>query len=168
MDPIESEISAALRALTGTHSESLLRGAWTMRMTKAIGLSLALSLFASMAICDVEVTYDESVNFEYLRKFSWAEGTPSEDESLQRRIEAAIQRELIVKGFRKDDEDPDFLIATHFEGDSVIIEMVDLESQEPFWRGVGTGAVPKKEKKLEYRINKATAKMFKKFPPKSK
>ncbi len=139
-----------------------------MRATKTIGVLLALFHCASMAISDVEVTYDESVNFAYLRKFAWTEGTRSEDESLQRRIEAAIQRELIVKGFRKDEGDPDFLIATHFEGDSVIVEMVDLESQEPFWRGVGTGAVPKKEKKLEYKINKATAKMFKKFPPKSK
>ena len=117
---------------------------------------------------DVEVTWDETMNFAYLRKFAWTEGTAPEDESLKRRIEAAIQRELIVKGFRKDDEDPDFFIATHFEGSSVTVEMLDLKSGEVFWRGVGTGAVPENEKKLEYKINKAAAKMFKKFPPKSK
>ncbi len=139
-----------------------------MRTTKMIGALLTLLFCASMARSDVEVSYDETVNFTYLRKFAWTEGTPPEDESLQRRIEAAIQRELIVKEFRKDDEDPDFLIATHFEGDSVIVEMLDLESAEVFWRAVGTGALPKKEKKLEYKINKAVAKMFKKFPPKSK
>ena len=127
-----------------------------------------IALFASLLAADVEVTWDETMNFEYLRKFAWTEGTPPEDESLIRRVEAAIQRELIVKGFRKDEEDPDFLIATHFEGDSVAVEMLDLNTGEVFWRGVGTGAVPEKEKKLEYKINKAAAKMFKKFPPKSK
>ena len=139
-----------------------------MMMTRTLPrLPLMLLLFASVATADVEVTYDESVNFSYFRSFDWTEGTPPEDPLMQKRIEAAIQRELIVKGFRKDDEEPDFLIAIHFEGDSVIIEMLDLESREVFWQGVGTGAVPEKEAKLERKINKAAAKMFRKFPPKS-
>ena len=133
-----------------------------------IGLLLVIGLGIPSAMADVKVTFDESVEFAYLRKFAWTEGTPPEDPSLQKRIEAAIQRELIVKGLRKDEYDPDFLISTHFEGDTVTVEMSDLESGEVFWRGVGSGAVPEKEAKLERKINKAAAKMFKKFPPKSK
>lgn len=139
-----------------------------MSKTTAFWMFLAIALYCASASADVEVTYDEAVNFAYLRTFAWTEGTPPEDPSLQKRIEAAIQRELIVKGIRKDSEDPDFLIATHFEGDTVTVEMRDIHSDEVFWRGVGTGAIPQKEKKLERKINQAAAKMFRKFPPKSK
>jgi len=139
-----------------------------MSKTTHFWMFLAIVLCCASASANVEVTYDETVNFAYLRTFAWAEGTPPEDPSLQKRIEAAIQRELIVKGFRKDSEDPDFLIATHFEGDTVAVEMRDIDSEEVFWRGVGTGAIPQKEKKLERKINQAAAKMFRKFPPKSK
>ena len=140
-----------------------------MKMTRLLpSLLLVLVFFTPIARADVEVTYDKSVNFSYIRSFDWTEGTPPEDPLMQKRIEAAIQRELIVKGFRKDDEEPDFLIAIHFDGDSVRVEMLDLESGEVFWQGIGTGAVPENEAKLERKINKAAAKMFRKFPPKQK
>jgi len=104
-----------------------------MKMTKLLPrLMLVLVLLAPMARADVEVTYDKSVNFSYIRSFDWTEGTPPEDPLMQKRIESAIQRELIVKGFRKDDEEPDFLIAIHFDGDSVRVEMLDLESGAAF------------------------------------
>ena len=139
-----------------------------MSKTTQLWMLMAIALYCASASADVEVTYDETVNFAYLRTFAWTEGTPPEDASLEKRIEAAIQRELIVKGFRKDTEDPDFVIAIHFEGDTVIIEMRDIDSDEIFWRGVGSGAIPQKEKKLERKINQAAAKMFRKFPPQSK
>ena len=43
--------------------------------------------------------------------------------------------------------------------------MVDFQTGEIFWKAMGTGAVPKKEAKLERKINKAAANMFKNFPP---
>lgn len=168
LDPLESN---GPRAASILHDRPAMRHSAENRRIRTHTVVLALLLAACVSTqveADVEVSWDESVSFAYLRKFAWVEGTPPEDETLQRRIEAAIQRELIVKGFRKDSEDPDFHITTHFEGESVTVEMLDLDTGEVFWRGVGTGAVPEKEKKLEYRINKAAAKMFKKFPPKSK
>ena len=133
-------------------------------LTMLILVSTAM-LFGQPAIADVEIEYDEKFNFSWLRRFAWTEGTPSEDPLLQKRIEAAIQRELIPRGIRKDAEDPDFLIAIHFEGDAVVVDMVDLQTGEIFWKAMGTGAVPKKEAKLERKINKAAANMFKNFPP---
>ena len=164
MNPLESE-----RMSEPIRPASILQSPTTMRrlrnssrkltpVTVVVAILTAATVsFPGPTRADVEVSYDESVNFSYLRKFAWTEGTPPEDESLQRRIEAAIQRELIVKGLRKDDDDPDFFISTHFEGDTVTVEMHQLDSGEVFWRGIGTGAVPEKEKKLEYRINKAAA-----------
>lgn len=133
-------------------------------LTILILVSMAL-VSGQPAAADVEIEYDEDFNFSWLRRFAWTEGTPSEDPLLQKRIEAAIQRELIPRGIRKDAEDPDFLIAIHFEGEAVVVDMVDLQTGEIFWTAMGTGAVPKKEAKLERKINKAAANMFKKFPP---
>ena len=124
-----------------------------------------VTLLGQPAAADVEIEYDEAFKFSWLRRFAWTEGAPAEDPLLQKRIEAAIQRELIVKGLRKDAEDPDFLIAIHFEGDTVVVDMVDFETGDIFWKATGTGAVPKKEAKLERKINKAAAKMFRDFPP---
>ena len=50
----------------------------------------------------------------------------------------------------------------------VIVDMVDSDDEKLFWRAVASDTVSPKPEKNEKKINRAAAKMFKKFPPGSK
>ncbi len=62
---------------------------------------------------EVHVDFDPAVDFSKYRTFSWLEGTPADDELLERKIHAAIERELIPLGLKEVREEPDLLIVTH-------------------------------------------------------
>lgn len=62
---------------------------------------------------EVKVDFDPTVDFSQFKTIGWLAGTPAEDEELERKIHAAIERELIPLGIREVREDPDLLIATH-------------------------------------------------------
>ena len=62
---------------------------------------------------EVNIDYDPAVDFSKYKTIGWLDGTPAEDEELERRIHAAIERELIPLGFREVREDSDLLIVTH-------------------------------------------------------
>ncbi|MCI0409812.1 MAG: DUF4136 domain-containing protein [Acidobacteria bacterium] len=53
---------------------------------------------------------------------------------------------------------------------TLMVDMVDSSSQQMVWRGIASGTLPSKttEEKSEQRINKAVAKLLKKFPPPAK
>ena len=79
---------------------------------------------------EVNVDFDPSVDFSRFKTIGWQEGTPAEDEELERRIHAAIERELIPLGIREVREEPDLLIVTHAAMDvSRAIEV----SQFDYW-----------------------------------
>lgn len=62
---------------------------------------------------EVHVDFDPTVDFSSFRMIGWLEGTPADDEELERKIHASIERELIPLGIREVREDPDLFIVTH-------------------------------------------------------
>ena len=72
-----------------------------------------LLLTAAASAVEVHVDFDPTVDFSGFKSIGWLEGTPAEDEELERKIHASIERELIPLGFKEVREDPDLLIVTH-------------------------------------------------------
>ena len=50
---------------------------------------------------------------------------------------------------------------------TLVVDLVDNESDKLVWRGIASGTIPAKAEKSEKKINKAARKLFKKFPPAS-
>ncbi len=48
---------------------------------------------------------------------------------------------------------------------TLIVDLVDSDSGDLVWRGVGSGTLSTKPEKNEKKINKVASKMFKNFPP---
>ena len=112
---------------------------------------------------------------------------------LHDRIHAAVKTELEAKGLTEATENPDLLLAYHtgkqdqtqidswgygywgprsvdtytYTTGTLIIDLVDAESQQLAWRGTAEDIIdpnPSPEKSQE-NINKAVAKIFSKYPP---
>ena len=71
------------------------------------------ALVALPASAGVSVDYDKAVDFSVYQTYSWGEGTAAEPQFVQRRIEAAVDRELSAAGFRKVDGKDDLEVVTH-------------------------------------------------------
>lgn len=76
-------------------------------------IAMTVLLASSAAAVEVKVDFDPTVDFSQFKTLSWMEGTPAEDELLERKIHASIERELIPLGYKEAREDPDLLIVTH-------------------------------------------------------
>jgi len=157
---------------------------------------LALMAVASTAGAGVVVDHDHDADFSGFETFTFKSGTPASSELNQRRIENAIERELVAKGLRRDDEAPDLEVVTHVSVEksmrvevddfgyqrhwggttvsayevhlgTLVVDLVDASKKALAWRGKATATVDPNMKpdKLEARINKIVAKMFKEYPP---
>ena len=80
---------------------------------------------------EVRVDFDPAVDFSGFETFGGLVGTPAEDELLERRIHAAIERELVPRGFKEVRDDPDLLIVTHAAMD--VEKVIDI-TQFDYWR----------------------------------
>ncbi len=79
--------------------------------------ALMLAVGAAGAV-EVDIDFDPTVDFSRFSSIGWLEGTPAADPLLERKIHAAIERELVPNGFREVREDPDLLLVTHASLDS--------------------------------------------------
>ncbi len=78
----------------------------------ALIAGVLLSVGTAVAV-EVKIDFDPGVDFSGFRTIGWLEGSPAEDEELERRIHAAIERELVPLGIHEVREDPDLFIVTH-------------------------------------------------------
>ena len=170
-----------------------------MKTLRTFILLLGLSL-ATVALAGVSVDYDKSVDFSRYGTYAWLEGTPAQNPLVQKRIVAAIEREIEAKGLAKATDEPDLLLATHAAATSerridvddydyyrrgpgwgtttmsvrdiavgtLMVDLIDADSKDLVWRSIATQTISGNldADKIDKRINKMTAKMFKKFPPK--
>ena len=80
--------------------------------------ALTLGL-ATPALSAVSVDHDAKTNFTTFKTYHWGSGTPAASDLHQKRIEAAVDRELKAKGLTRVEGDApaDLLVVTHVSKD---------------------------------------------------
>lgn len=116
-----------------------------MKRTR-IALSLcALFLLASSALAQqVTVDYDKGTDFSKYKTFAWGKGSPADNPMVHQRIVAGIEGQLVMKGLRKVESNPDIVILYHAATDTQV--SVSAMGGGPLggWRwGTGTAYVDK-------------------------
>jgi hypothetical protein len=154
-----------------------------------------LTLIGTVAAAAVERNYDETFDFSAVQSFAWVEApgwkvNPVAD----KRIRSAVEARLSAKGYSLAEAgEADLLLdyraavrdrlrmdevwrGRRFRGPSVsvwdvtsyaegtlLLDMLNSNGDELVWRGIVTGAISPET--AEKRIQKAVAKLLKKFPP---
>ena len=94
-----------------------------MKAHASVLLFCCAAFLVGCSSVDVRTGYDRDVNFASYRSFDWMErhnprdggprGTGFNDPLAQRHIQQAIERELVAKGVKKIENNPDLLVAFH-------------------------------------------------------
>ena len=143
----------------------------------------------------VSVQFDRANDFSRYRTFAWKDGTAARRPAIQAGILSAVQRELEAAGMRKIDEAPDVYVLTHALVDehtledlsdatywkfwtgigridleaikvgTLVVDLLDPATGKIVWRGLATGAVDAKVKKITRKIDRLVGKLFRDFPP---
>lgn len=130
------------------------------------GLVVLLSVTLA---CDLKTTvdYDRDIDFSTVKTYAWAEQEQPEISDLNRkRIVSAVESQLALKGLQPADSNPDVYV-TYFTDDDeqVVVDLYDPDEKQLVWRGVVTATVDEDPRKVDKKINKGVAKVFKKYPP---
>lgn len=109
-----------------------------MRLHRILRLALVVAALPAIAAAQ-QTTYDfdKTAPFAQFRTYSLKDGTPTKDPLIDRRIVAAIEKELGVKGFVRNDTAPDVFVVFHVAFD----EQKDISSfsSGPMYGGYGYG-----------------------------
>lgn len=98
---------------------------------------------------EVHVDFDPAVDFSRYRSIGWLEGTAAADPTLERKVHASIERELIPNGLREIREAPDLLLVTHAALESE--RTVDVTAFE-YWQNYSGWKRPLAVSRDEYAI----------------
>ena len=82
---------------------------------------LTALVLAVPAFAGVTVDFDKEADFTKLRTFAWMEGTPAKNELNQKRIVAAIEKELGLKGLKPAEGVPHLYVVTHVSTDQQVV-----------------------------------------------
>ena len=89
---------------------------------RAFSCALVVLAAAAVSACSsisVATDHDESADFTKFRTYAWMPAAPDQpppfagNTMVEKRVTAAIERELGVRGIQRDDASPSFLIAMH-------------------------------------------------------
>lgn len=95
------------------------------RFLTIIGLVLVLALAAACSpSVRVQNDWDEGADFDRYVKFSIMESSGVQDQLVARRITNAVRIHLTERNFVEDNENPDFLVASHVN----VVDRVDVQS----------------------------------------
>lgn len=160
-----------------------------------IFLCLSLGIASLILAGKISVRSDSSFNFESYSTYDLKTGTAARRDSLQQRIDSALRREFGSIGLRESSESPDLIVVTHVLPDlqsldqlssedywefitgvksvdpydigaaTLVVDLVDRETQQVIWRGVATGKVKQSVATIEKKIDKLVAKLVRELPP---
>jgi hypothetical protein len=137
------------------------------------------------------VEYDHGVDFSRYKTWSWQPGVPVPPEPVpDRRIRAALARELSARGLSSVDSDATLLVRYHAarstriellpldsgskepptgiryaETGSLVVELLDAASGRVVWRGHAAGVLRYGPKEVTALIDAAVAELLAGFPP---
>ena len=90
-----------------------------MRVLAAVAVISAAAAVSDCSTISVSTDWDRAANFAPLRTYAWL--PPAKDAPppfggntiLEKRVTAAVERELGLRGITRDDASPSFLVASH-------------------------------------------------------
>jgi hypothetical protein len=111
-----------------------------LQCTPAFTLALTLAIAAVPAIAAAQKTtydFDKTADFSQFKSYAMNDGTPSGQPLIDKRIVAAIERQLAAKGLVRNDAAPDVFVLFHVAFD----EQKDISSYSsgPMYGGYGWG-----------------------------
>ncbi|MCI0617099.1 DUF4136 domain-containing protein [bacterium] len=141
----------------------------------------------------VDVEYDPRIHFPYLKTFSWRQKPTAARPEVHKMIIAEIEKQLISKGFKKDDKKPDFLVTYYGStetqvktdeggysvGDwgnekkrhepvkvgTLVVDLIGSVKNGLIWRGTAQDTVSNDLAKVQETVRRAVEKLFADFPP---
>jgi hypothetical protein len=124
---------------------SQIKGEITMNLSRIImGFCFLLLVTGSALAQKVSVDYDRGTDFSKYKTFAIGTGTPAGNPLADQRIVAGIEAQLIMKGLRKVESNPDIIVIYHAATDTQVA--INSMGGGPFggWRfGTGTATVEK-------------------------
>ena len=116
-----------------------------MKLSRTVMSFGFLLLAAGSALAQkVSVDYDRGTDFSKYQTFAWVKGTPAQNPLVHQRIVAGIEAQLMAKGLRKVESNPDLVVNYHTATDTQI--SINTFGGGPLggWRwGTGTATVDK-------------------------
>ena len=141
----------------------------------------------------VDVEFDPRIHFPYLKTFSWRQKATTARPEVHKMIIAEIEKQLISKGFKKDDKKPDFFVTYYGStetqvktdeggysvGDwgnekkrhepvkvgTLVVDLVGSVKNGLIWRGTAQDTVSNDLAKVQETVKRAVEKLFADFPP---
>jgi hypothetical protein len=141
----------------------------------------------------VDVEYDPRIHFPYLKTFSWRQKPTAARPEVHKMIIAEIEKQLISKGFKKDDKKPDFFVTYYGStetqvktdeggysvGDwgnekkrhepvkvgTLVVDLIGSVKNGLIWRGTAQDTVSNDLAKVQETVRRAVEKLFADFPP---
>ncbi|HSB09793.1 MAG TPA: DUF4136 domain-containing protein [Blastocatellia bacterium] len=92
-----------------------------MKASRIIVSVCFLLLGAGSALAQqVTVDFDRSADFSRYKTFAWAMGNPAKNPMVHQRIIAGIEAQLVAKGLRKVESNPDIVVTYHAATDTQV------------------------------------------------
>ena len=153
------------------------------------GLVLSALLGTSQT---ANVEWKRGAKMEGYETYAWIEGTPASNKLSHQRIVSAVENELAIRGWWRDDQEPDVYLSYYAsEKDEVAIDysyrtdwyddasvtvrrihegtlmldMIDVAEQELVWRGIVTETLSDNPRRNDSKINDTVRKLLAEFPP---
>ena len=164
-----------------------------LRMPTLVALLLVL-LVAGTTAAEVDVEFNAALDFDAYATYSWHDGTPARRADGEKRIRAAVERELLAAGLRQVDEGADLWVATHLlvdrhtlddlkdriyfefytgvrdvdafdlEAGTLVVDLIDSSLERVVWRGAASETIRGGVDENLKKIDKVVHKMFKRLP----
>lgn len=160
----------------------------------ALLATMVLTGVSSVMAATVKSDFDSTFEFTRPKTFTWTTRENKEFPFAHPRIINAIEAQLTAKGMLGVDAGGDVNVAYHvalgkrteitdwgyrprwgnsidvyqYTEGTIVVDMIDATHDKLVWRGSASDAVSDKPETNEKRMNKAMAKLFKKFPPVAK
>ena len=157
--------------------------------------ALTLALYAPAMAATVKSDHDAAFDFTRPKTFTWLTKDFPQHPFAHARIVKAVETQLTAKGMQGVPEGGDLKVAYHvvvgqrtqitdwgygprwgghsidvhqYTEGTVVVDLIDAAQDQLVWRGSATDVLSNNAETNEKRLNKAMAKLFKKFPPAAK
>jgi len=159
------------------------------QLTSILVALLFLLCAGSAAAQKVNTDWDHTANFSNYKTYAWLKSKhPAHSDLLNKRVIENVDKQMSAKGFTKVTDKPDVFVVynAHVQETvsvgagydpaspsvplwgTLVINLVDAQKSALVWRGTGRDVISDRPEKNVQKIEEATARMFKNYPPEDK